>query len=222
MHRGIHAGVVVVPLIIGLGFLLFAVFTEYWTSLDFSQIKKYDRNNYNNNASDQIIKYRNKMYFLKRHRIEFPKYTSLFGECNEYKLVEILEPMPESSSKSQDSGSAPANTEPTVSSSSSSSSSLSTTNLINDPVMEASFLKLEQDTCFTREQCQAQLPQQTNSDLNSEFSCFCCSKPSSRQQQQQQQHLEQNTNDEDVEENKLFKKSPLLEQCCYPNSKVKH
>jgi len=219
MHRGIHAGVVVAPLIIGLGFLLFAVFTEYWTSLDFSQIKKYDRNNINNNnnnnASDQIIKYRNKMYYLKRHRIEFPKYTSLFGECNEYKLVEILEPVPSNIQvdSNQDSGSAPANTEPTVSST---SSTTSLNLVINDPVMEASFLK-QDENCLTREQCQAQFPDQANSDL----SCFCCSKPSSRlQQQHEQEQLEQSfLNDADKEESKLFKKSPLLEQCCYPNSK---
>ena len=195
MHRGVHASVVLTPLIIGLGFLLFALFTEYWTSLDFSQVKKYERNSTAAASSDQLIKYRNSNYYLRRHRIEFPKYTSLFGECNEYKLIEILEPVPVTST-------------PALASSSSSGGGggvfttkiiESTTAQVADTPSESLYLKSadnnNNNVCMSREECQSQLPQSSE-----EHSCFCCSKPSDSKNGKQEQ---QSNNEDEEEEGKL-------------------
>jgi hypothetical protein len=85
MHRGFYVGFVLVPLVLGLIFLIFAVSTEYWTSLDYSQTANLQRNLSTGEAK--------KNYVIKKVRFEFPKYTSLFGECDEYKQIEILEPV---------------------------------------------------------------------------------------------------------------------------------
>ena len=86
MHRGFYVGFVLVPLILGLIFLLFAVSTEYWTSLDYSKTADLERNL-------SVLGEAKKNYVIKKVRFEFPKYTSLFGECDEYKQIEILEPV---------------------------------------------------------------------------------------------------------------------------------
>jgi hypothetical protein len=85
MHRGFYVGFVLVPLVLGLSFLIFAVSTEYWTSLDYAQTENLQRNLTTGEAK--------KNYVIKRVRFEFPKFTSLFGECDEYKQIEILEPV---------------------------------------------------------------------------------------------------------------------------------
>lgn len=192
MHRGIHASVVLTPLVIGLGFLLFAIFTEYWTSLDFSQVKKYERTN----ASDQLIRRRNNLYQLRRHRIEFPKYTSLFGECNEYKPIELIEPVPTTTTNS-------AKVTQTT------SANLKTDSIEANQNSESMLQQSNNDVvCMTREECQSQLPQSNQEEL----SCFCCSKPTHQKQNTKE------TNDDEEEEGYL--KRPSLQQCCYPNSKV--
>jgi hypothetical protein len=86
MHRGFYVGFVLVPLVLGLFFLIFALSTEHWTSLDYSRIRK---------LSDSELKSQeelSKNYKIKRVRFEFPRYTSLFGECDEYKQIDVLEP----------------------------------------------------------------------------------------------------------------------------------
>ena len=178
MHRGIHAGVVITPLIIGLGFLLFALFTEYWTSLDFSQVKKYERN-----SSDQFIQRRNHIFQLRKHRIELPKYTSLFGECNEYKLIEILEPV--------------------LTTTTLTTNKITTTTIKTETIEQPETLKqLNEFKCLTREQCKLQLPQS-----NEETSCFCCDKPSDKKSSQQQQ------TDEEDEEEGIQKRPQLQQCC---------
>ncbi|RNA17731.1 hypothetical protein BpHYR1_042120 [Brachionus plicatilis] len=79
MHRNIYAGLVVVPLLLAFCLLLFSAQTEYWTYLDFSKIK----------AIKQID---SDKYQVKKVKFEFPKYTSLFGECDEFKSIDILLP----------------------------------------------------------------------------------------------------------------------------------
>lgn len=85
MHRGFYVGFVLTPLLLGLIFLVFALSTEYWTSLDYSRVK-----DLHNNLTEYQQK---KNYVIKHVRLEFPKYSGLFGECNEYKKVEVLEPV---------------------------------------------------------------------------------------------------------------------------------
>lgn len=87
MHRSVYVGLVLVPLLIGLGSLIFAIGTEYWTRLDYSKINKI-----NINSNLTILK-DNRQFQRKKIKFEFPKYTSLFGECDEFKLVDILVPV---------------------------------------------------------------------------------------------------------------------------------
>lgn len=79
MHRNIYAGLVVVPLLIAFCLLLFSVQTEYWTYLDYSKIKPIKQ--------IDLDKYQ-----VKNVKFEFPKYTSLFGECDEFKSIDIVVP----------------------------------------------------------------------------------------------------------------------------------
>ncbi len=81
MHRGFYVATVLVPLIFGSTLLIFGIFTEYWVRLDYSHVKKFTADSYNSETYD-----------LKKVRFEFPKFSSLFDECNEYKIIEVLEP----------------------------------------------------------------------------------------------------------------------------------
>jgi len=84
MHRAFYVSFVLVPLALALGFLLFATFSEYWTDLNYAQLRKFNSNQRLSTAGS---------YRVKRVKFEFPKYTSLFGECDEFKEIDILEPV---------------------------------------------------------------------------------------------------------------------------------
>lgn len=81
MHRGFYVATVLVPLFLGSAFLIFGIFSDYWIHLDYDKIQKFDSNSLNTET-----------YKLKKIRFEFPKFSSLFDECNEYKVIEVLDP----------------------------------------------------------------------------------------------------------------------------------
>jgi hypothetical protein len=152
MHRGVHVGFILVPLITAFGFLLFATFTEYWTRLDYSLIKP---------LNDQT----RKNYQIKQIRLEIPKYTGLFGECDEYKLINLLEPIKingQSSSSNSDSL--------TTSSIQTTTTSILEESSSNNDELIAEALKTDDENsgeCLTKEKCE---------DLNKKApnTCFCC------------------------------------------------
>jgi hypothetical protein len=82
MHRAFYVSFVLVPLTIALGFLLFATFSEYWTDLNYTQLRNFNSNQRFSKTGS---------YRVKKVKFEFPKYTSLFGECDEFKEIDILE-----------------------------------------------------------------------------------------------------------------------------------
>ena len=92
MNRGVLVSVVLVPLVIGFGFLVFAISTEWWVKLDYSRIKNVSivADNGGGGGGGQ----RSGNYVVKQIRLEFPKFTSLYGECDEYRLIDILVPVP--------------------------------------------------------------------------------------------------------------------------------
>lgn len=149
MHRGVHVGFILVPLITALGFLLFATFTEHWTRLDYSKIKQLNE--------DALSSRKN--YQVKQIRLSLPKYTGLFGECDEYKLVNLLEPIKsngdESKPESNETEEKPSDPEATTSSGS---------EIVE--VAEAEQLKTNDD-CLTKEKCEELNRAQAQT-------CFCC------------------------------------------------
>ena len=82
MHRGFYVATVLVPLVLGSAFLLFGIFSDYWIRLDYSKIKHFPVDSFNSET-----------YTLRKIRFEFPKFSSLFDECNEYKIIEVLDPI---------------------------------------------------------------------------------------------------------------------------------
>ena len=89
-HGQIHTSFLIAPLIIGLMFLLFATFTEYWTQLDYELLA---RNNALTSAPHANWTSQRRNYLIKRLRIQVPKYSSLFGACDEYTYVNIWQPI---------------------------------------------------------------------------------------------------------------------------------
>lgn len=81
MNRCFYVCLVLIPLLIGLSLVIFSLTTEYWTRLDFSKIKALK-----DSGERKGLK-------LKKVKLEFPKFTSLFGECDEFKLIDIWTPV---------------------------------------------------------------------------------------------------------------------------------
>ncbi|CAF0781621.1 unnamed protein product [Brachionus calyciflorus] len=135
MHRNIYVGLVVIPLLIALCLLLFSLQTEYWTSLDYSKIKSI--NSYDTNK-----------FQLKKIKFEFPKYTSLFGECDEFKSIEIL--LPKDNLLIEPSPSA-------------------TSIEFADEHIALRSNDYDRNGCISKEEC-------SRLNQNESFSCFCCEK----------------------------------------------
>jgi hypothetical protein len=85
MHRGVPTSIILVPLVIGLGFLIFAMSTEWWTRVDTSKIK-----NLNNELEQSEF---HSSYVVTKRRFEIPKYLSLYGQCDEIQFLDVLEPI---------------------------------------------------------------------------------------------------------------------------------
>lgn len=81
MNRCFYVCLVLIPLLFALSLVIFSISTEYWTKIDYGKLK----NSPDATSSRRDLK-------LKKVKFEFPKYTSLFGECDEYKLVDIWVP----------------------------------------------------------------------------------------------------------------------------------
>lgn len=81
MHRGFYVATVLVPLILGSSLLIFGIFTDYWIRLDYTKVRKFTPSTYNMET-----------YGLKKIRFEFPKFSGLFDECNEYEIIQVLDP----------------------------------------------------------------------------------------------------------------------------------
>lgn len=143
MHRGFYVATVIVPLLLGSGFLLFGIFSDYWISLNYSKVKEFDSASLKSGT-----------YELKKIRFEFPKFSSLFDECNEYKIIEVLDPVNKASELSMYQ----------------SDSANNETNKIFRPseiLRTNSEEKQQNDECLTKEECNTLNP-------NENGSCFCC------------------------------------------------
>lgn len=146
MHRGFYVATVLVPLVLGSCFLIFGIFSDYWNRLDYSKIKNFTPDSYNTET-----------YELRKIRFEFPKFSSLFDECNEYKIIEVLDPIDVSTLKvlmrSEEYN--------------------NDTNQVFNPsesLEDAPVDKSEQ--CLTRQECNTENP-------NENGSCFCCKRTTS-------------------------------------------
>lgn len=74
---------ILIPLVIALGLLLFSIFTEWWSYTD----------NLILDQNQKLIETNTQKTFIKnQHQIKFYKYSSLFGNCYDYKWINLLEP----------------------------------------------------------------------------------------------------------------------------------
>ena len=136
MHRGFYVATVLAPLIIGFSCLMFGLFTDYWTKLDYTKIREIEHDHLGESAT----------FVTNKVRFEFPKFSNLFDECNEYKLIEVLEPIrPSSTALLVDEASA---------------------NKSDEYIFRPNEVgKVEK--CLSRDECNEQNP-------NENGSCFCC------------------------------------------------
>ena len=158
MHRGFYVATVLVPLFLGSTFLIFGIFSDYWIRLDYDKIQTLDLSSFNTET-----------YGLKKVRFEFPKFSSLFDECNEYKVIEVLDPKEVGSLSlsslrlySEESGNA---TESQIFIPSESSEDIKDFQF--EPKKELTEDK--NNYCHTREEC-------NNAHPNENGLCFCCRK----------------------------------------------
>ncbi len=163
MHRGFYVATVLAPLLFGSGLLIFGIFTEYWIRLDYSQVKKFTAGSYNSDTYD-----------LKKIRFEFPKFNSLFDECNEYKIIEVLEPkLTVGSYRSKLTlFSDDVNENQSLIFQPNEIQNQESINLNNQPLdEEAEDEKISDSSCLTRKECNTMNP-------NENGSCFCCKRKS--------------------------------------------
>lgn len=166
MHRGFYVATVLVPLVLGSSFLIFGIFTDYWSSLDYSKIKNFPPNSFNTDT-----------YNLKKIRFEFPKFSSLFDECNEYKIIEVLDPIEVDSLKSSNIGSLQGIENILNDNLTTHNQVFQPTEVLNDNNELTSLdnnqniqeNKDKNEQCLTREEC-------NNLNPNENGSCFCCKK----------------------------------------------
>lgn len=83
MTKCFYVSFIIIPLLFGLSLMIFSLTTEYWTRLDFTKIKH--TRELNKEARSSALK-------VKKVKIGVAKYTSLFGECDEFKLLDIWVP----------------------------------------------------------------------------------------------------------------------------------
>lgn len=144
---------VLAPLLLGLSLMIFSLTTEYWTRLDFAKIrhqKELAQNSRSNNLK------------LKKIKLGLAKYTSLFGECDEFKLLDVWMPAADYELELLYNLTQAELTQTTTPPTESSSDE-------PGPVIEATSLRQTDNAdCISAEKC-AQLNKIVNG------SCFCCS-----------------------------------------------
>lgn len=179
MSRCFYVSFVIVPLLLGLALIIFSLSTEYWTRLDYTKIKHQKElrevamNSNNNNNKQVALK-------LKKVKIGLAKYTSLFGECDEFKLMDIWVPavdyelellynLTQAELQQQHiSSSAPSTSRGSDVNTNSDVSTVSDQESITESTSMRQVGYGDQSDCFSAEKC-AQLNRIVNG------SCFCCS-----------------------------------------------
>lgn len=165
MNRSGYVSLVLIPLLIALGLLLFAIGTEYWTQLDYTRIKRFDSN------QSQFENSRN--YEIKKVRFEFPKYTSLFGECDEYKLVDILVPLKINYQSQTKTNNSNQNLDLNLSPKNEFLISENQTQAEETSSSPEKFIDYDSNGCMSRQIC-------TELNKKEPNSCFCCGKQLSK------------------------------------------
>lgn len=86
MAKCFYVCFVLIPLVLGLALMIFALVTEYWTRVDYAKAKHHKELRDGTARSNGVLR-------LKKIKLSLPKYTSLYGECDdEFQFFDIWMP----------------------------------------------------------------------------------------------------------------------------------